>query len=75
MSAIKMNTNRRQLYWQVDVPLVTEMIKIPNRKISPYLVPYMTYAVYYIEINTRTFPYQPGYPPETPISARDAIEG
>ena len=28
-----------------------------------------------IEINTRPFPYQPGYHPETPISARDAVEG
>ena len=29
---------------------------------------------YYIEINTWPFPYQPGYHPETPISARDGVE-
>ena len=29
----------------------------------------------YIEINTWPFPYQPGYHPETPISARDAVDG
>jgi hypothetical protein len=29
----------------------------------------------YIEINTWPFPYQPGYHPETPISALDAVEG
>jgi hypothetical protein len=28
-----------------------------------------------IEINTLPFPQQPGYHPETPISARDAVEG
>jgi hypothetical protein len=30
---------------------------------------------HYIEINTWPFPYQPGYHPETPISARDTVEG
>ena len=29
----------------------------------------------YIEINTLPFPYRPGYYPETPMSARDAVEG
>ena len=28
-----------------------------------------------IEINTLHFPYQPGYHPETPVSAEDAVEG
>jgi hypothetical protein len=29
----------------------------------------------YIEINTWAFPYWPGYHPETPILARDGVEG
>ena len=31
--------------------------------------------MYYIQINTWTFPYWPGYHPETPILARDGVEG
>ena len=29
----------------------------------------------YLQINTWAFPYWPGYHPETPIVARDAVEG
>ena len=29
----------------------------------------------YIEINIWSFPYQPRYHPETPISAQNAVEG
>ena len=28
-----------------------------------------------LQINTWAFPYWPGYHPETPILARDAVEG
>jgi hypothetical protein len=31
--------------------------------------------VQYIQINTWAFPYWPGYHPETPILARDGVEG
>ena len=30
---------------------------------------------HYLQINTWAFPYWPGYHPETPILARDAVEG
>jgi hypothetical protein len=30
--------------------------------------------VLYLQINTWAFPYWPGYHPETPILARDAVE-
>jgi hypothetical protein len=32
-------------------------------------------TLYYIQINTWAFPYWPGYHPETPILARDGVEG
>ena len=31
--------------------------------------------VQYLQINTRAFPYWTGYHPETPILARDEVEG
>ena len=31
--------------------------------------------IMYIQINTWAFPYWPGYHPETPILARDGVEG
>ena len=32
-------------------------------------------SMLYIQINTWAFPYWPGYHPETPILARDGVEG
>ena len=34
-----------------------------------------TMNIIYIQINTWAFLYWPGYHPETPILARDAVEG
>jgi hypothetical protein len=34
-----------------------------------------TFYIQYIQINTWAFPYWPGYHPETPILARDGVEG
>jgi hypothetical protein len=31
-------------------------------------------TIVYLQINTWAFPYWPGYHPETPILARDAVE-
>jgi hypothetical protein len=41
-----------------------------NIIVSLYIV-----NVIYLQINTWAFPYWPGYHPETPILARDAVEG
>ena len=40
------------------------------------IVTYNIKQIYiYIQINTWAFPYWPGYHPDTPILARDGVEG
>ena len=36
---------------------------------------HMQNGTYYLQINTWAFPYWPSYHPETPILARDTVEG